>query len=328
MENNKNTKAENIAENFKKAFSQMMGGRLTIDNKAIQKITNDFYQSINPIEVQKKIRDFRRLNFKTISDGDLMTAIMNVLCINGVFSYPVNIQTIKKGSHFFRVRKLRGNSIPFENFNKISDMWEPPKEKITKRERLNKVGESLLYTTLANPFIAIQEARIHEGDTYALIKYVAKDDVKINVIGGDYDLNNIPFSDNNAIIVFNLINDFLRDEFSRDVGEGTEYLYRISENIAKDWFDLPPSDQHAWAYSSIQDKKIYNICFRPNIGHELLQLLGAQICKKDASEEIKVICIAVPSNEDESIEYVKLGTEIQKNIFPEIELTGDPYDQL
>ena len=280
----------------------------------------NYYKNSDPISIQGKIRRFRALNFKTISDEDLFTEISNVLCIDNFFAYPVNVRILGKGTEFFRVRKLRGTIIPFDNFSIISDMWEPPNEKVTRPERLNKIGESLLYTTLADPFIAIQEARVQGGDIYALIKYIAKDDVKVNVIGGGFEQDELPFNDANSIIVFNLINDFLRDEFSRIVGEGTEYLYRISESIAKDYFDLPPRvSQDAWAYSSIQDKHKYNVCFRPDIAHELLSLHGAIVCKKDESDGIKAICVAVPSMTDNTIKFHRLGSEIQRELFPEIE---------
>ncbi len=82
----------------------------------------------------------------------------------------------------------------------------------------------------------------------------------MNIIGGQYNYSAIGFTDDTAILNNDLINNFLKDEFSRDVGRGTEYLYKISEIIAKWYFDLPPGDvQDAWAYSSIQDKEKYNL---------------------------------------------------------------------
>lgn len=128
----------------------------------------------------------------------------------------------------------------------------------------------------------MKEVYIKEGDYYALIKYNAIEPIKVNVIGGKYDYKAIGLTDNKAILNHEIINDFLRDEFSRDVGTGTEYLYKISEIIAKHYFDLPPrDDQNAWAYCSIQDKEKLNVCFRPDIAHEILKLEGALICKKE-----------------------------------------------
>lgn len=278
-----------------------------------------FYKNANPIEIQNKIREFRKLNFKVISNSDLFEEINKVLCINGYFSYPINIRSVQNNTLFFRVRKIRGTAIPFENFKTLSDMWEPPKDKITSIGRLNQIGESLLYTSLGDPYVAVYEARIKNGDTYALMKYSSIDTVKINIIGGEYDPEHPPFQDDNSMIVYNLINDFLRDEFSRDVGEGTEYLYKISERIAKDYFDLPPREtQDAWAYSSIQDRNKLNVCFRPEIAHDLLKLQGAIICKKKEDEGIHPLCVAIPANDNTTINYSQLGSDVQKMIFPEI----------
>lgn len=141
----------------------------------------------------------------------------------------------------------------------------------------------------------------------------------MNIIGGHYNYSAIGITDNTAILNNELINNFLKDEFSRDVGAGTEYLYRISEIIAKWYFDLPPRDvQDAWEYISIKDKEKYNVCFRPEIAHELLKLEGALICKKEKGDDINVGCIAVGSEKENKAYYYRLGSERQKCIFPEI----------
>jgi len=118
--------------------------------------------------------------------------------------------------------------------------------------------------------------------------------------------------------VHEIYNNFLQDEFSRDVGEGTEYLYRISELIAKSYFDLPPRDaQDAWAYRSVQDKSKYNLCFRPEIAHALLEVHGALICKKDSSDFLRPVCIAICENGND-LSYYEMNPLIQKAVFPEL----------
>jgi len=209
------------------------------------------------------------------------------------------------------------------NIHDESDLWEPPTNCVKQIGRLNKVGETLLYTAPQNPNVAIKETHIQKNDWYALIKYTAVKDIKVNTIGGVYDYRAMGFVDEKAIMVHELYNSFLRDEFSRDVGNGTEYLYRISERIAKDYFDLPPEIQDAWCYSSVQDKNKYNVCFRPEKAHELLKLNGAMICRKDDNEDIRPRCIAVSMNG--KLEFYKLGTDVQKKEFPEI-ITGKSVD--
>ena len=120
--------------------------------------------------------------------------------------------------------------------SKVSDCWEPPRE-IVRLGRLNKEGEPLLYTTPAGPRVAIDELKVPDDEWFSLIVYEAVEDVNVAIIGGDVDVEGL---DDGDVLKIEMIQGFLRDEFMRDVGQGTEYLYRISESIAKDYFDLPP----------------------------------------------------------------------------------------
>ena len=137
------------------------------------------------------------------------------------------------------------------------------------------------------------------------------------MIGGDFNYDQIGEISEKAKLVHEIYRNFLCDEFSRDVGKGTEYLYRISEKIAKDHFDLPPRVvQDAWAYTSVQDKTKYNVCFRPEIAHDLLELNGAMICKKGEDTALKVYCVAVDSDENNNIMFYPVGSDVQKRAFP------------
>jgi hypothetical protein len=279
----------------------------------------DFFKSINPLELMNKIRNFRKLDIKNMTYDEVAKAISDALTFNGHFVYLTNIQSYKKGTTFFRVRELDGSRIPNKNLSFESDFWNAPEGCITKYGRLNKPGESLLYTAPINPQVAVREVRLKENTFYAVITYEAKEDIKVNSIGMEYNYELLGIKDEQAILVNDMINDFLRDEFSRDVGNGTEYLYKISEIIAKWYFDLPPREvQDAWAYPSVKDKFSYNVCFRPDIAKELLQLKGALICKYDNNDSINVKCVAVGFNKEGYANFYDLGSPIQEQVFPEV----------
>lgn len=287
--------------------------------KYMVKQQEEFLKDIDSGKLVEKIRKFRALNIKNMKIEEIANAISEVLTWNGVFYYLSNMGIYPGGTSFFRVRKLNGSLIPNENLRIYGDFWEPPESYVKVEGRLNKRGESLLYVTPEDPKVPLKELHIAEGEYYALIKYVALDQVKVNIIGGQYNYSTIGITDKTAILNNDLINDFLRDEFSRDVGKGTEYLYIVSEIIAKWYFDLPPEDvQDAWAYSSIQNKEKYNVCFRPEIAHKLLKLEGALICKKEKVDDISVRCIAIGSKTDNKAYFYPLGSEQQKRVFPEI----------
>ena len=120
--------------------------------------------------------------------------------------------------------------------SKVSDCCEPPK-KLVKMGRLNKDGEPILYTSPSDPRVAIGELKIPDHEWFSLIVYEAVEGVNVAIIGGDVDVEGL---DDVDALKIEMIQGFLRDEFTRDVGRGTEYLYRISEIIAKDYFDMPP----------------------------------------------------------------------------------------
>lgn len=279
----------------------------------------EFLKSINPLELMNKIRKFRKLDIKNMSYEDIAKAISQVIQFNGRFIYTTNIQQYPKNTKFFRVRELKGSKIPNENLLIESDFWNAPKKFITKYGRLNKPGESLLYTSPQNPKVAIREVKLENNEFYSIIVYEAIDDIKVNCIGVEYNYKKLGINDKKAILINDMINDFLRDEFSRDVGVGTEYLYKISEIISKWYFDLPPKDvQDAWVYPSIKDKASYNVCFRPNIAKELLELKGALICKNDDTDNINVKCISHGFDANGYANFYELGSPVQKEIFPEI----------
>jgi len=273
---------------------------------------------IDPFALMQKIAKFRKQNFSRMSDNEIGAAITEVLCWEGVFCCYTNVRCYPAGTKFFRVKKFEGSLIPNARFKEYQDYWETNPKYLKSYGRLNKPGESLLYVS-PDLNCSVDEVHIENGDYFAAIQYTATSEIKVNVIGGVFDYNRLGVFDEKAKLIHEIYNSFLRDEFSRDVGKGTEFLYKISEKIAKDYYDLPPrSVQDAWAYSSVQNKSKYNVCFRPDIAHELLELNGAMICKRDETDGIKVYCVAVGKDKDEKILFYPIGSEIQRQAFPEI----------
>ncbi|WP_225442717.1 hypothetical protein [Paenibacillus lycopersici] len=280
----------------------------------------EFLEQIDPRELLGKIRRFRNLNISIMTQEAINNEIFDVLTFKGNFIYFTNSNFYPKGTKFFRARVLDGSLIPNRNLKIESDFWNAPSEFIRQYGRLNKPNESLLYTTPINPSVTLKEVKVPYGSYYALIIYEAKDEIKVNVIGQEYNYESLGIYSEKARLVNDIINDFLREEFCRDVGVGTEYLYCVSEFIAKSFFDLPPRVvQDAWAYPSLKDKLNYNVCFRPQVARELLELKGALIGQKQSqNDDIIVKCIAHGFDESGNAQFHKLGSDIQKSVFPEI----------
>jgi len=101
-----------------------------------------------------------------------------------------------------------------------------------------------------------------------------------------------------------------------------EYLYRISESITKDYFDLPPDFQDAWCYPSVAKKGHFNVCFRKD-KRAKLKLIGSQIAsvvRKKDDYLFHAKLVTKIGADGESLTYHQIGSDEQRELFPEIML--------
>lgn len=282
----------------------------------------DHLHRIDLLDLQKKIDIFRKLNFKNLSYQEVGKSVNDViyfdtprgkcsiLPFSGCPSYPL-------GTRFYRVRAIPKDDRKLPPMSKVCDCWEPPKE-IVKIGRLNKAKEPLLYTTPAHPIIAVEELKIPDNEWFYLIEYEATQKINVATIGENFNYRGL---DDNERLKLQMIQDFFCHEFIRDVGKGTEYLYRISEYIAKAFFNFPSEFQDAWRYPSITKKENYNVCFRPSKRKEKLKLIGVQIasiCKVNNQTIFKIPWIATEAHDGHNLLYYRTGSSKQREVFPEI----------
>lgn len=284
----------------------------------------DFLKHVDVTHLHDKIGRFRDLDFKRMSYQDVQKAIADVITFstpNGAISVltPMNA-SYPAGTRFYRVRALPDDDrkIPLRTMSKVSDCWEPP-EHIVKAGRLNRDNEALLYTAPISPFVAVEEMKVPEGELFSLIVYEALEKINVTMIGAQPNTEGLNADE---ILKSKMIQDFLKHEFIRDVGVGTEYLYRISESITKDYFDLPPDFQDAWCYPSVAKKGHFNVCFRKD-KRSKLKLIGSQIAsvvreKDDYMFQAKLITKVAADGEN--LNYHQIDSDEQRELFPEIML--------
>jgi len=271
-----------------------------------------------------KIREFRELPIKGMTKQEVATAVNKVLCfetpsgMTAILNPP--IMTYPKGTRFYRVRTLDQTDtiIPLRDMKTESDAWNPPAQ-FVKAGRLNIEGESLLYTAPINPRVAIEEMKIADNSNFALIVYESTHDINVATIGINQEISGLNSEEK---LKMSLINDFLTHEFTRDVGIGTEYLYKISETIIKDYFDLPPQIQDAWCYPSVAEKRSFNVCFRPENAKQKLRLVGVQIVSFQRQGDAGLVnakCIASGFVHNGVFQYHEIGSDAQREAFPEIQ---------
>lgn len=284
-----------------------------------------FLQYVDLRELHRRIAGFRMLSFSSMSYADLTNALLRVF----EFETPTGRRAMFRptagsfaaGTRFYRVRTTSSDDLapPIRSMSRIQDCWEPPRD-VVPVGRLNRPGEPLLYTSLHHYLVAVDEMRIKDGECCSVMVYEAVDAVRTPVIGLSHP--SINWLDEDDAMKMEMVNEFLRNEFTRDVGRGTEYLYRISESIAKTWFDFPPELQDAWCYPSIVDKNSYNVAFRPDKRRERLRLIGVQIGRPQTlSNGERSLCIELLAREKagtDELDYFRMGSLEQRRIFPEL----------
>ena len=281
-----------------------------------------FLKYVDISDLHDKICKFRDLDFKKLDYQGVQNAISKTI----IFPTPQGATSVlrpglgnyPKGTRFFRVRTIPTDDhlLPLLSMRSVADCWEPP-SKIVKIGRLNRENESLLYTAPMDPVVAIEELKIGDGQLFSLIVYEAIEQINITIIGGQPNVGDFSKEEQ---LKLRMIQDFLKHEFIRDVGAGTEYLYRISESIAKDYFDLPPEFHDGWCYPSVAKKGGCNVCFRKS-GHIKLKLVGVQLATVYRQPEnylFQIKLIAKDSGDGDNLSYHEIGSNVQHELFPEI----------
>ena len=150
---------------------------------------HQFLSKISIEEIVNKNEEFHALNVKKLSDEKLFNALMDTITFDVddlgnkmsflmpmTVSYPIS-------TRFYRIRKLAegDNCVPLKTISVEQDAWNAP-EKYCDLGRLNKDGESLLYTSVQSPNVSVEEMEIKDGERFGLIVYEANRDIKATLI--------------------------------------------------------------------------------------------------------------------------------------------------
>jgi len=279
----------------------------------------EILQNITLSEIVDRIALFRKVDLKKISDSELNSEIDKVFKVNvsGEYKSVLLNTSIIIGENqmripFSRIRSLTDEDIKSKTFVSMKneeDAWWPNKDYVSRNGRINKKYESLLYVT-DTILTAIKEKKIKIGNPFYYIEYLSKKAIRACIIGEWKSYSGLNETEN---LKLKLYNDYLISEFSKDVGIGTEYLYRTSEIIAKKYFDQKDV-QDAWCYSSIANKGGGNYCFYPYKAKECLELVGVRCCKLQPNEKFGVVCDAIPDSIGNLL-YYSPKSEFSKKTF-------------
>ena len=154
----------------------------------------------------------------------------------------------------------------------VNDCWSPPPAK-ARSSRLNRAGESVLYTSADGPKVVLDEIGAKPGDAVSIIVYRVKEPLRLMILGTTrhYAYLNEEQQEKQMCLFA-----FLSSEFIRPVPPGAEYLYQISQAIAKEHWGI--YDNHdGWQYPSIKSETYHNVCLQPENARRKLELKGV-IC--------------------------------------------------
>lgn len=207
-----------------------------------------------PTVVLQAIEQWRSLDLRRMSQRQVQSEMSMLREIIG----PSLLQTRHSSSaRYFRVRKCKEG----ESFERIPDLWEPPSER-ARLGRCNSAGLPVLYCS-RNAATALYECHAAPGDEVLVIEYRA-DALRLAHVVGDYDVRDasgVQLLSESGLLAYRILREFLRAEFTKPVGTGTEFLYHISNAICQIW--RQSEDIAGWIYPSVYSPLDENVALIP-----------------------------------------------------------------
>ncbi|MEN8319330.1 RES family NAD+ phosphorylase [Acinetobacter junii] len=271
-----------------------------------------FTSIIDKTNIERRIDEFQNEPRDSLTAAECINKLIYIF--GDKFSFPSECMTYPKDNLFFRVRAIpeNDNIMPFSTIKSISDAWEPPAQFVRNQGRLNAPEQSILYCCPGDPFLAIKEARAEHSNFVAIMKYRAKKEIVVNVMGW-FEKTTLP-KDHMTQLFFS----FLDKEFAVDVPYGEEYRYTLTRVIADTFYNNPYQD--AWVYRSVQSKEKCNIAFPSGKSKECLELVGVMVCDLSKSTQNSLsVNYVIDFDSDGNAQAHAIGSPDQKRIFPEIE---------
>jgi len=260
-----------------------------------------------------------------MTPDEIYAELMFVISLNGERAQPMQAMlptetyTLEVGAILWRGRSLNQDDhiLPLRGMNSVSDAWEPPSDKVKSAGRLNKPGESLLYTSYNTPLAVPDEIRVQDNVYFSLMKYQVTEKISLTGIGIPITTDHLtPEAAKGA----DAISKFLGRQFSRKNTSKDGVRYQLAELIAKYNYDLPPAFHHGWIYPSVERDGAWNVTLRPAEAHAKLTLTGISICKADRQKD-EVLFSGVAYTDGREVDgqftWSKQGSPLQIDLFPE-----------
>lgn len=231
-----------------------------------------------PTHVLECIERWRNLDLRKLTDPEIDNQLSEFLDSLGIYDVS-SLHT--KPFKLWRIRKFH------YLFKDVDECWEPPPS-ITPMGRCNPPGSPVLYVSkdLETPF---EELNVSANEQVYAIKYEVAEKLNLKrIVPKEFistDSENKPIYDSESMLSYQILREFVRSEFLRPVGKGTEYLHRISSSMCRVWFHNEESD--GWMYPSVQTSSKNNIALKPKSARKKLIIKDVRIVRLVPKENIK-----------------------------------------
>ena len=209
-----------------------------------------------PSHVQECIEHWRSRDLRRATDAEIEASFAEL-------TDKMGSSVIQRSTSSPTLWRVRRNGI---RFNSPSDFWSPPPES-TKLGRCNVAGEAVLYCA-RSAITAIDELVLNVGDEIVLINYGSRD-IRLDRIVGWFDPNpeaGERILEGDDLCSYRILREFLFSEFTKPVGVGTEFLYRLSAAVCRVW-TVPDSD--GWRYPSVKSFGGENVAIKASAANKL-----------------------------------------------------------
>lgn len=175
----------------------------------------------HPSQVLECIEKWRNLDLRKEEDSEIDKKLSSFLDSLETFT----VSSVKQ--NWFKLWRLRKFNYLIKD---VSECWEPPAMNSTMG-RCNAKGSPVLYVSvnLKTPF---EELLIQPNEQVYLIMYKQIERLNLKrIISKDFkltDKNGKPVYDDDSMLSYQILREFVRSEFLKPVRKGTEYLQRIS----------------------------------------------------------------------------------------------------